>query len=89
MDTAEFLNERSVTLLEDHWSNLREEAYAENHDGGWRIHLTGEAKLFAEAGFQDDALIAGEDLLKYAKSSGQKSLVERLLAILEHIQREN
>ncbi len=82
-----FLNERSVALLESHWSDLRDEAYVESSDDGWRIHLSTPASVFTQAGFRDSETVAPQNLLSYAKSSGQKGLVERLLAIFEHIRK--
>lgn len=82
-----FLNERSVTLLESNWGELRNEAYCEGLDNGWKIHLLGPGKVFVQAGFRNGEKIAPAELLSYAKTSGQKSLVERLLAIFEHIQK--
>lgn len=82
-----FLNERSVALLESRWSELRDEAYVESLDDGWLIHLSTPSGVFTQAGFRDSERVAPHNLLDYAKSSGQKGLVERLLAIFEHIRK--
>lgn len=82
-----FLNERSVALLESRWSELRDEAYVESLEDGWRIHLSSPESIFTQAGFRDSERVAPQNLLSYAKSSGQKGLVERLLAIFEHIRK--
>jgi len=85
--TPSYLNERSVALLESHWADLKEEAYCEEADDGWKIRMVKPSKVFQDAGFHDREVVAPAALLRYAKSSGQKGLVERLLAIFEHIKK--
>lgn len=87
VSTPRYLNERSVALLESHWADLKEEAYCEQADHGWRIRMVKPSRVFREAGFHDQEVVAPDALLRYAKSSGQKGLVERLLAIFEHIKK--
>src|SRR5690606_3959342 len=53
-----FLNERSVSLLESRWADLRHEAYAESLESGFRIHLLGPSQAFVEAGFRDNDVVA-------------------------------
>lgn len=80
-----FLSEPAVALLESHWSDLRKEAYCEATGDGWEVHLLPGASLFPKAGFTQKILVSGVELLKHARTSAQKGVVERLLAILEHI----
>ncbi|MBY0371526.1 hypothetical protein K2X33_12630 [bacterium] len=81
----EFLNEQSVSLLESHWRDLRAEATAEATQDGWAVRLVPGARLFPKAGFKAIEKISAMGLLRHARTGLQKGLVERLLAILEHL----
>lgn len=85
--TPEYLKEENVALLESHWAELPEEAHVESTDGGWKLRLHGPGKIFSKAGFINGEEVTAGKLLKHACTAWQKSLVERLLAIFEHIKK--
>ncbi len=84
---GKFLNEQSLGLLESHWADLPHHAYSEPSNSGWQIHLKGGSSVFKKAGFRAVDRVGNGDLLRFAGTTDQRNLLERFLAILEHIRR--
>lgn len=72
-------------MLEQHWAELRAQAYVVSTPAGWKIFHTKEDGLFSRLGFRHEQFIPADALLYFAKAPGKTDLVERILAIFEHI----
>ena len=80
------LNSFSVGLLENSWDELPDHASSERLDEGWKISLKRKDSFFSRFGFKDGDVINYDSLRSDGLSEGQEELMERVVAILRHIE---
>jgi|688.fasta_scaffold1154095_2 hypothetical protein len=80
------LSEQNIKQLEEHWSELQTEAVAEATGSGWKISILRDG-IFSRIGFRKETFISFKRLLAYARGDARRSLVERWLAVFEHIRK--
>lgn len=80
------LNRFSVGLLENSWDELPDHASSERTDDGWKIRLKRKDNFFSRFGFKDGDVINYESLNNDNLTDGQSELMERVVAILQHIE---
>lgn len=80
------LSEQNIKQLEEHWGDLQTEAVAEDTGSGWKISILRDG-IFSRIGFRTETFISFKRLLAYARGDARRSLVERWLAVFEHIRK--
>lgn len=77
--------EPTLALLERHWAQLPNEVRVASDRDGWKIHFRHKESVFSQLGFKHGDRISSADLLGWSSDTGSKDLVERWLALFEHL----
>lgn len=80
------LNRRTIQNLEVHWDQLPEHAGSKRLDEGWQVNFKRRDSIFKNLGFKNGDIVNYNSLETSELSVGQAELMEKVIAILRHIE---
>lgn len=81
------LSEDSIRQMEQESAQLAQQAYAEQVPEGWRIQVLEGDRVFARAGIRSGEIITHDSLRAQMLNPERADLAQRLIAVLERIER--